>query len=100
VYWLIFLAAVRADMVWLALVGVITSVISAGYYLKVLWYIWMKSPEEAPEPAKGFRITIPLGVASVLLLCALALLGLGVFSPDVFALTDHFFSSATMAMVP
>lgn len=37
----VFRAAVEADLVWLALIGVITSVVSAFYYLRVVYYMYM-----------------------------------------------------------
>ena len=37
----IFRAAVDAGMVWLAIVGVITAVISAYYYLRVIYFMFM-----------------------------------------------------------
>jgi NADH-quinone oxidoreductase subunit N len=39
----IFRAAIDAEMVWLALVGVVTSLISAYYYLRVIVVMYMKS---------------------------------------------------------
>ncbi len=45
-FW-IFLAAVRADMVGLAVIGVLASVVGAVYYLRVLYYLYLKeSPAE------------------------------------------------------
>jgi NADH-quinone oxidoreductase subunit N len=38
----IFLAAIKAELYWLAVIGIINSVISAYYYLKVIVYIYMK----------------------------------------------------------
>ncbi len=38
----VFVSAIQADLIWLALIGIINSVISAYYYLKVIVYIYMK----------------------------------------------------------
>ncbi|NIV43233.1 MAG: NADH-quinone oxidoreductase subunit NuoN [Candidatus Dadabacteria bacterium] len=38
----IFLSAIEADLIWLAVIGIINSVISAYYYLKVIVYMYMK----------------------------------------------------------
>ncbi|MFL7839789.1 MAG: NADH-quinone oxidoreductase subunit N [Candidatus Promineifilaceae bacterium] len=37
----VFRAAVEAQLVWLAIIGVITSVVSAFYYLRVVYYMFM-----------------------------------------------------------
>lgn len=40
---------VGGSLFWVALIGVVTSIIGAYYYLRVLVYLFMKSPEpEAP----------------------------------------------------
>lgn len=41
----IFRAAIDAELIWLAIVGVITSLISAYYYLRVIVVMYMKSGE-------------------------------------------------------
>ena len=45
------MAAVRAKMVVLAVIGVLTSVVAAFYYLRVVYYFFMKEPGEAREGA-------------------------------------------------
>ena len=47
----IFRAAIDAEMVWLALVGVVTSLISAYYYLRVVVVMYMRSGE--PQTRAG-----------------------------------------------
>ena len=41
---LVFRAAVDGGLVWLALVGVLGSLVSVGYYLRVVYVVWMKEP--------------------------------------------------------
>ena len=41
---LVFRSAVDAGLVWLALVGIAGSVVSVGYYLRVVYVLWMKEP--------------------------------------------------------
>jgi NADH-quinone oxidoreductase subunit N len=41
---LVFRAAVDSGLVWLALIGVLGSLISVGYYLRVVYVLWMKEP--------------------------------------------------------
>jgi NADH-quinone oxidoreductase subunit N len=64
----LFMAAVRADLTWLAVIGVIFAAISAYYYLRVVMVMYMREPETAGEqPA---LVTSP--VLTVALACALA----------------------------
>jgi NADH-quinone oxidoreductase subunit N len=46
----VFRAAVNANLVWLALVGVVGSVVSVGYYLRVVYFLWMKEPNREVNP--------------------------------------------------
>jgi NADH-quinone oxidoreductase subunit N len=46
----VFGAAVQADLTWLAIVGVINSVISATYYLRVVAAMVLRGPERATSP--------------------------------------------------
>ena len=39
-----FIAAVDADLIWLAVVGAIASVVSAFYYLRIVWIMWFDEP--------------------------------------------------------
>ena len=55
----VFNAAVQADLVWLALIGVLNSVISAYYYLRVVLNMYTQEPGERgdvpaePVPGRG-----------------------------------------------
>lgn len=66
-------AVVRADMVWLAVVAVIFSVIGAFYYLRIVKLMYFDKPEDtAPiEPAFDMRIVLSAN--------GLAVLALGIF---------------------
>ncbi len=64
----LFMAAVKADLAWLAVVGVIFAAISAYYYLRVVMVMYMREPEAAGvEPRLA---TSP--VLAVALACAFA----------------------------
>lgn len=43
----VFEAGLRGDMLWLVLVGCLSSVVSLGYYLRLVWAMMMKPPGEA-----------------------------------------------------
>ena len=60
--WEVFVAAVDAGLVWLAVAGALISVISAYYYLRVVWIMWFNDPAPAFE-----RERVPaLGAAGVI----------------------------------
>ena len=69
---LVFRAAIDAGLVSLALVGVFGSLVSAGYYLRVVYYLWMKEPNrevDAPEE------DVLSGAAYILVSAAMLVLG-------------------------
>ena len=71
----LFNAAVNADLVWLAVVGVVNSVLSAYYYLKVIRVMYLR-PAASPE-----RVPSDLPLKMALFVTAAAVLVLGVV-PD------------------
>ncbi|MCZ7544987.1 MAG: NADH-quinone oxidoreductase subunit N [Anaerolineae bacterium] len=60
----LFQAAVNAGMVWLALIGVITSVVSAFYYLRIVVNMYLR---EGPGEAQAQRsfLGVAVGLAAV-----------------------------------
>jgi len=64
----LFMAAVKADLVWLAVVGVIFAAISAYYYLRVVMVMYMREPEPA---GTEFRL-VSSPALTVALACAFA----------------------------
>ncbi|HET6395518.1 MAG TPA: NADH-quinone oxidoreductase subunit NuoN [Pseudoxanthomonas sp.] len=65
-------AAVQGGMLWLALLGVVSAVVGAFYYLRVIKVMYFDEPVGTPLPAHGDRVLgVVLGVNS------LGLLGLG-----------------------
>lgn len=69
----VFNAAVSADMVWLAVAGVINSVISAYYYLRVVMNMFTGEPESEAT----FRPSLNLGAA--LTIAVVGLFAVGVY---------------------
>lgn len=49
----VFLAAVDADLIWLAVAGALASAISAFYYLRIVWFMWFDDPAPAFERDSG-----------------------------------------------
>ncbi len=71
----VFAGVVHADLVWLAVVGVLLSAVSAYYYLRVIVVMFFKEPEVE------FTVRAPIsgGMAAGLAVCALATLLIGIF---------------------
>jgi NADH-quinone oxidoreductase subunit N len=70
----VFSAAIQADLTWLAILGVINSVISAYYYLRVVVYMYMR--EGAPAEATAAPLCPALQVGVVVASLAVVALGL------------------------
>ena len=68
----LFNAAVRGDLVWLAVVGVINSVVSAYYYLRVIRVMYMAPGEPGEQVSSSVPVRLALAVTS------LGILGLGI----------------------
>jgi NADH-quinone oxidoreductase subunit N len=68
----LFSAAVQADLTWLAIIGVLNSVLSAFFYLRVIVVMYMREAEE-PKP---LSLSWPLGVAVALAALGTVALGL------------------------
>ncbi|MGD9572238.1 MAG: NADH-quinone oxidoreductase subunit N [Thermoleophilia bacterium] len=60
---LLFGAAVEEEMTWLAIVGAVGSMVSLGYYLRVVWVAWSPGPEGGPR--KVLPIPGPVGIATI-----------------------------------
>ncbi|MBK8905563.1 MAG: NADH-quinone oxidoreductase subunit N [Anaerolineaceae bacterium] len=75
----VFRAAIEADLLWLAIIGVITSVISGYYYLRVVYLMYMHDGdgEVAALPSLNLAVAIT----------AVATIILGFFPGDWFAIT-------------
>lgn len=66
----IFSAAVKSDLAWLAVVGVVNSVISAYYYLRIVRVMYLTPPasEEAIPSSRPFQLALIVSALSVLAL--------------------------------
>jgi len=84
----IFRAAIfgAGGLYWLAVIGLLNSVLGAYYYLRVIVYMYMR------EPAPGAPIAVPMRsgyVVFALLACALLVLALGIFPGSSLELAIH-----------
>jgi NADH-quinone oxidoreductase subunit N len=67
-------AAVNQGLTWLAVVGVLASFVSVFFYVRVVYYLYMKPlPRRVPEYLEPWPVKIAAGA------CALAIVGLGIF---------------------
>jgi NADH-quinone oxidoreductase subunit N len=81
----VFLAAVKAGMTWLAIVGVLTSLVSVYYYLNIVVLMYFKEGQGqvAAKPAKATLIAI--GIAAILVL------GFGLYPSSVLSFAQRVF---------
>ena len=80
-FWL-FGAAIEAGYVWLAVLGVLNSVLSVGYYARVIVFMWMK------EESVGSPIVVRPALATVLIIATIGTLGLGLYPRPLFELAE------------
>ncbi len=66
----IFIAAIKADLTWLAILGVLSSAISVYFYLRIVVLMYFKTSEDefAIEPSNNSMLAIILSVLVVILL--------------------------------
>ena len=75
--YVVFLADVNANLVWLAVVGGISAVVSAAYYLRVVSALWFKpaaEPLQAPSGAIVLTATAAAALTFPVLVLALGVL--------------------------
>jgi NADH-quinone oxidoreductase subunit N len=81
----LFQSAVIANMWWLALIGLLNSVFSLGYYLRVLKYMYME------EPKVDTKLTLPRIPMIAVAVCVIAVIALFIF-PNL--ILDYAFQAA------
>ncbi|KAF0119063.1 MAG: NADH-quinone oxidoreductase subunit N [Rhodospirillaceae bacterium] len=64
----VFIAAVEAQMYVLAVIGVLSSVVGAFYYLRIVKIMYFDEPVEVLDPPPGRSITLVLTASSVVVL--------------------------------
>jgi len=74
---LVFSAAVKADMIWLAAIGVLNSIIGLYYYLIVLKHVYLYRSEDEDIP---IPVTTPTRIALIVLTAGIVLIG-AAFAP-------------------
>jgi len=84
----IFSAAVKAGYVWLAVIGVLNSVISAYYYIRVVVNMYMYEGEKVPD-----LLSARPALAAAILLAAVGTVWMGIFPSASIALARVSFLS-------
>ncbi|MBC8043518.1 MAG: NADH-quinone oxidoreductase subunit N [Rhizobacter sp.] len=79
----VFAAAVEADLTWLAIVGVLASVVSVYYYLRVVIFMFMRDPEPAPQANANATGSFALVAIAVIVFL------MGIFPTEVLKLADN-----------
>jgi NADH-quinone oxidoreductase subunit N len=80
----VFSAAIKANLVWLTIIGVVNSAVGAYYYLRIVVAMYMREPRKE-VPVSG----IPFGLGVALALSVLATLYLGILPNRVLEYTQH-----------
>jgi len=78
---------IAADMMWLAIVGVVFSVIGAFYYLRIIKLMYFDKPEDTAPLVSSLDTRLMLSLNS------LAVLGLGLFPGGLLAVCQAAFGS-------
>lgn len=64
--WYVFLAAVEAGLIPLAIIGVLTSVVGAFYYIRIIKVMFFDDPAPAFESGQGKSVSFVIGVAALI----------------------------------
>jgi len=64
----VFRATIDAGYMWLAIVGVLTSVVSAFYYLRIVMVMWMQKGEGAATPTRTMNLLVGLAALATFVL--------------------------------
>ena len=64
----VFMAVIKAEMYTLAIIGLITTVISAFYYLRIIKIIYFDEPNEAFESSQNLGLKISLFFSTIAIL--------------------------------
>ena len=81
----VFFAAIKSQMTWLAIIGVLASLVSAYYYLRVVVLMYFREghADIASKPSRA--------ALAVVVVCAVAVLVLGLFPSFIIQVAQRFF---------
>jgi len=84
-------AALERGLIALAVVLVLTSLVSYWYYLRVAWYMWFR---DRPAGETAVAVALPATMRTALVVAAIAVVVLGVFPGQLLELAER--SAATL----
>jgi proton-translocating NADH-quinone oxidoreductase chain N len=70
--YLVFTAAIEANLGWLAVIGVLTSIIQAAYLLRLINYMYAKTPRDETKIKEPKKMLVPIFI----LVAAIIILGI------------------------
>ncbi|HEY5271016.1 MAG TPA: NADH-quinone oxidoreductase subunit N [Anaerolineales bacterium] len=71
----VFAAAIQSGWIWLAVVGVVNSIVGLYYYLNILKYIYLYRMENQDEDQHPVPVSRPVAIALVVLVIGVLLIG-------------------------
>jgi NADH-quinone oxidoreductase subunit N len=71
----VFAAAIQSGWIWLAVVGILNSIVGLYYYLNILKYIYLYRMENQDEDRQPVPVSRPVGIALVVLVIGVLLIG-------------------------
>ncbi len=80
----LFQAAIESNLVWLAIIGVLTSVVSAYFYLRIIVTMFMREPVAEPQPLS----TANLGRSVALAITVIGTLVFGILPAPLLQLVN------------
>lgn len=80
----LFSAAIKADLIVLVIIGVLMSVVSAFYYLRIVVYMFMKPQADSG----GLQVKLTPAYMLVLVICVVGILKLGIFPGPLMKVVD------------
>lgn len=80
----VFSAALRANLVWLTIIGVLNSAIGAYYYLRIIVVMYMKEARKEVAVA-----SVSMGMRIALAVCVFATMYLGILPNRVLQIAQH-----------
>jgi proton-translocating NADH-quinone oxidoreductase chain N len=70
--YMVFTSAIESNVAWLAVIGVLNTVLQSAYFLRVIHYLYAKAPKNSIEAKEPRKLLVPI----YLLVIAIVLLGI------------------------
>ncbi len=61
----LFIAVLQAELYWLVLVAVLSTVIGAYYYLRIIKVMYFEVPKRQVDQVNNFELNMVIGVSSI-----------------------------------